>query len=307
MQPMIIDCDPGLDDALALLYAFGQTKLFDIKGIVTVGGNQTLEKVTNNACFISQYAPYTIPIIKGTVKPLLKPLHTSSLIHGSSGMGNIDTTHTKIIDQNNMLNYYEQILTSSEHPVAIVALGPLTNIAILISQLPHLLHKIKYIALMGGAMAKGNVTPCAEFNIFADPHSAKIVFDSNIQIFMCGLDATHQAYMLDSEIEVFPENTPVSKLAKAILKDYLNSYKKLTKDRVYMHDLCPLAFLSYPEYFNTKQARITVILEGETEGMTLTYLDHPNANVSVVTYVDREQVIAIFTNTIANLLTVKHA
>lgn len=297
MQPIIIDCNPGLDDALALLFAFGQTEKFRVQGIVTVAGIQTIEKTTNNACFITQYAPYNIPIIKGSHKPLISLIQTNNALNGLSAL--IDQSETKPQPEKiSMLNFYENELEKASEPIGIFATGPLTNIAIVISQLPHLLHKIKFIAINGGSSLQENTSIN---NINMDPHSAKIVFESNLEIFLAPLELTVNNKVFKKEIQIFPENTKATKLCKNILKAYLEHSRNTTKDYVILHDTMTLMMVAYPEYFSQKNAKVKVQIEGETKGMIQVQYDHPSSNVHVATKIDKENLLAIFTKTIENI------
>ena len=191
---IIIDCDPGIDDAVALAAAFANRDKLNILGICTVAGNQSIDKVTENALRIVNFlgAP-EIPVAKGASEPLVKKACPAATVHGENGLGNTELPKgDNVIVSNNAITFMEETIRNlpEGEKITLVPLGPLTNIALLLKVYPEVKEKIDEICLMGGSASGGNVTATAEFNIWHDPEAAKIVFESGVNVVMCGLDVT---------------------------------------------------------------------------------------------------------------------
>lgn len=191
---MVVDCDPGHDDAVAIMLAAGSPSV-DLLAITTVAGNQTLEHTTRNACVVATVAGIDVPIAAGCDRPLLRALTTSPEIHGHSGLDGPPPIEPTVLPvERHAVELLVDSVMARPHEVTIVATGPLTNLALALRLEPRLASMVAKVVLMGGAAAtRGNVTPVAEFNIFADPEAASIVFDASWPLTMVGLDATHQA------------------------------------------------------------------------------------------------------------------
>ena len=189
--PIVIDCDPGHDDAIAILLAIASPEV-ELRGITTVAGNQTLEKTTRNALKVLELAGRTdIPVAAGAAAPLKRTLRVAANVHGASGLDGPDLPEpaTKPIE-----GHAADVLDEWLEPgVVLVPTGPLTNVALLLERHPEVEERLERIVWMGGAMAEGNVTPAAEFNAFVDPEAAAAVFGSGIPVTMIGLDITHKA------------------------------------------------------------------------------------------------------------------
>lgn len=200
--PIIIDCDPGHDDAIAILLALAHPGELDIRGITTVGGNQILDKITDNALKILSFVNADIPVAKGAAAPLLGKLVTGEEAHGESGMDGpaLPASKFKPVEQG-AVEFMLEIIRASEEKITLVPTAPLTNIALLIMAYPEVKERIEKISLMGGGLAYGNVTRTAEFNIYVDPEAARIVFESGIPIVMSGLDVTDKAAIFEEEIQ----------------------------------------------------------------------------------------------------------
>jgi ribosylpyrimidine nucleosidase len=199
-MPLILDCDPGHDDAIALLLA-GHNPGLDLLGVSVVSGNQTIEKTTVNALSICQYLGINVPVAMGAEKPLQKPAMICPEIHGASGLDGV--TFPPLTKKLDPRQGYELIidLCLSHQGVILVPTGPLTNIALALKHEPKIKDHIAKIVLMGGSMGFGNVTPAAEFNILVDPEAAEIVFASGLPIYMNGLDVTREVLVHHSIIE----------------------------------------------------------------------------------------------------------
>jgi pyrimidine-specific ribonucleoside hydrolase len=197
--PIVIDCDPGHDDAIAILLALSSPEV-DLRGITTVGGNQTLDKTTRNALKVLELAGRTdVPVAAGADRPLQRELRTAAHVHGESGMDGPDLPEptTKTVDAH-AADFLAELI---EPGVVLVPTGPLTNVALLLERHPDVRDRLDRIVWMGGAVAEGNVTPAAEFNAFVDPEAAAAVFASGIPITLIGLDVTHKALFTQEHAE----------------------------------------------------------------------------------------------------------
>lgn len=199
---IILDCDPGHDDAVAILLA-GHHPEIDLLAITTVSGNQSVDKTTHNALKVCSLANLrTVPIARGMDRPLVRPARHAANIHGESGMDGpvIPEPDIEPVPQH-AVDFLIELLLNSDGDITLVPTGPLTNIAIAMRREPRIIPKIKSISLMGGAIGLGNTTPAAEFNIYADPEAAAIVFGCGRPITMCPLEVTHQALATDAVLE----------------------------------------------------------------------------------------------------------
>ena len=199
---MILDVDPGHDDAVALMMACGSPDL-DLLAVTTVAGNVPLEKTTRNALRVLSLVGHThVPVAAGAAAPLCRPLHTAEDIHGESGLEGTEIPEAGFAsDKRSAVDLIADTLRASPQPVTLVPVGPLTNVATLLCEHPDLKKKIAHVSLMGGSIGLGNTTPAAEFNIFVDPEAAREVFDSGLPVTMSGLDVTHQAGVGPAERE----------------------------------------------------------------------------------------------------------
>lgn len=294
MRYLLIDCDPGHDDALAILTACAYKDELKILGITTVGGNQTLDKVTKNAGNILHFLREEIPLAKGQEGPLVKPLSTAPEAHGDSGMDGpyFEKKDYPLASENGVTFLYEKIMGCPQK-VTIAALAPLTNLALLLRTFPEVKEKIACISMMGGGLDHGNCTALAEFNIYADPEAAQMVFSSGIPMIMAGLDVTEKACVTEEEIERLGKKGRVSRLAYELLRFYHETGKQFGFTDSPVHDLCAVACLLEPDMFAGTYEHIQVITEeGRSRG--LTYADRrltcrEDKNVLVLDRVDRKR------------------
>jgi inosine-uridine nucleoside N-ribohydrolase len=193
---IILDCDPGHDDAIALLLALASPEL-RLLGVTTVSGNQTLEKTTANAIRVLDYLGRDeIPVAAGAPRPLVRERHAAAHVHGETGLDGPDLPPpSRRPEPTHAIDWIAQAVVESPRPVTLVATGPLTNVALFLARYPELDARLERVVLMGGAIAQGNATPAAEFNLWADPEAAHRVFASGLELTMVGLDVTHQALM----------------------------------------------------------------------------------------------------------------
>ncbi|AUJ30680.1 MAG: pyrimidine-specific ribonucleoside hydrolase RihA [Liquorilactobacillus hordei] len=308
MKKIIIDCDPGHDDALALIMAVAAPEL-DILAVTTSAGNQTPDKTLNNAMrMLTLLKQKNIPVAGGNKKPLMQDLIIAENVHGETGLDGAvlpepDFEPVKIP----AIQLIAETLSSSADPITLVVTGPMTNIALFLQVYPQLKTKIEQIVFMGGAINTGNYTPRSEFNIAVDPESAKIVINSGIPLVMAGLDLTHQAQIYQEEIENIRKihNEVAPSVAGQL--DFYGIYYGQDKwgfKGIPLHDPCTIAWLQHPEYFEGTKYHVDVevtgtLTRGETVVDRFDLLNLPK-NVYVLTKIQRQKFIYLLTNAIAS-------
>lgn len=262
-RKLIIDCDPGQDDAINLLMALAPTDDFDILGITTVAGNVGLEKTTRNARLICDLARRSdIPVYAGAAAPLKLALATAEFIHGKEGLDGIEIFEpAHPLSEGSAAKFIIQTIQNSPTPVTLVVTGPMTNIAVALQQATDIQKNIDQIVFMGGAFCEGgNITPSAEFNIYVDPHAAHIVFKCSVPKVAFGLDVTYQVLTgpdVIARIEAI-NNLP-ARAAAGILKSYERTDTARFGNQVApLHDPCTIAWLLKPEIFDLKSCNIRV-------------------------------------------------
>lgn len=267
-RKIIIDTDPGIDDAVAISAAVFSESL-QVELITTVAGNVSVEKTTNNALRLVEFFGKNIPVAKGATKPLIRSTKDASHIHGDTGMDGFDfPSPTRKICEKNAVDKMREVIESSEEKITVVPIGPLTNIALLLSCYPECKDNIEEIVLMGGSSGRGNDTPAAEFNIYADPEAAKIVVNSGVPIVMCPLDVTTVATLDLDTINGLRDMNKVGKM----FYDLFNHYRggSVARGGLKMHDLTTIAYLTKPELFKTQECFVDVETAGEyTAGFTV--------------------------------------
>ncbi|HHQ4446282.1 TPA: pyrimidine-specific ribonucleoside hydrolase RihA [Aeromonas hydrophila] len=272
--PVILDCDPGHDDAIALILALASPEL-KVLAVTTSAGNQTPDKTLNNALrILTLLGRDDIPVAAGAPKPLARELIIADNVHGESGLDGPKLPDPAFAPMAmTALELMAKCLRESPDPVTLVPTGPLTNIALLLATHPELKAKIARIVLMGGAAGPGNWTPAAEFNIYVDPQAADMVFKSGLPITMCGLDVTHQAQVMDEDIErVRAITNPVAQCVAGLL-DFFMIYHRDPKwgfAGAPLHDPCTIAWLLAPALFHGVECRVDIETGGtHTSGMTV--------------------------------------
>lgn len=294
--PVILDCDPGHDDAIAMLLACASPHI-DVKAVTTTGGNQTVAKTTYNALRILKFINQDIPVAVGADKPIIRTLETAPSVHGESGLDGPELPepdHGAL--QMSAVELMAQVVENSEEPVTLVPTGPLTNIAVFLLAYPHLRKKIRRISLMGGSAIGGNWTAAAEFNILVDPESADIVFRSGIPITMSGLDVTHRAAVYPEDIErIRSRGGKVADLVADLLDFFIKFHKSIGWEFAPLHDPCAVACLIRPNMFVSKKVPVHIDITGDyTTGCTVTdlrNLQHSNPNTDVLLDVDQHAFI----------------
>ncbi|MBL0532433.1 pyrimidine-specific ribonucleoside hydrolase RihA [Aeromonas dhakensis] len=272
--PVILDCDPGHDDAIALILALASPEL-KVLAVTTSAGNQTPDKTLNNALrILTLLGRDDIPVAAGAPKPLARELIIADNVHGESGLDGPKLPAPAFAPvAMTALELMASCLRESPEPVTLVPTGPLTNIALLLAAHPELKQKIARVVLMGGAAGAGNWTPAAEFNIYVDPEAADMVFKSGLPITMCGLDVTHEAQVMDEDIErVRGITNPVAQCVAGLL-DFFMIYHRDPKwgfAGAPLHDPCTIVWLLAPALFHGVECRVDIETGGtHTSGMTV--------------------------------------
>ena len=307
MKPVILDVDPGHDDAVALMMACGAPDL-DILAVTTVAGNVPLEKTTRNALRILSLIGRTdVPVAAGAASPLERPLYTAESIHGESGLDGPEIPDPIFEpDERGAVDLIAGILRESSEPVTLIPVGPLTNIAMLLREHPELKNRIARISLMGGSVGLGNTTPAAEFNVYVDPEAAREVFDSGLPITMCGLNVTHQAGAGPAERDRLRSAGRFGGVVAELLEFFASTYQRVFGfDAPPLHDPVAVAAVLRPGLLTTHPMRVDVECDSElTRGETVCDFygvtgRQPNAAVSVE--LDRDGFFELLYESLARL------
>jgi purine nucleosidase len=264
-----MDCDPGQDDAIALLLAMSSPDELEMLGITTVAGNVPLELTERNARLICDIAGRSdIPVYAGCSRPMRRDLLTAENVHGKTGIDGVEIVTPKqpLQDQHAVDFIVDTLLAAGEESITLVPTGPLTNIATAIEKNPAILNAVDEIVLMGGAMREGgNHSPSAEFNILVDPHAADIVFACGRPITVMGLDVTHQVLALSERRERIRRINNSAATATAGMLDFFDRHdtNKYSSLGAPLHDPCTIAYLLKPDLFDGKVCNLTVETESE--------------------------------------------
>lgn len=310
-RPIIIDCDPGQDDAVALLLAMASPDELDIRGVTCVAGNVPLELTTANARRLVELVGRTdIPVYAGCPGPLLRPLITAENVHGKTGLDGCNLPPPSIaLAEGHAVDFIvETCLAAGPEGITLCPLGPLTNIAQAIVKEPRILPNIAEIVLMGGAaMITGNTTPSAEFNIYVDPHAAHVVFECGRPVVMIPLDVTHKAITTPERLDAIRAiGSPVS----AVVAGMLDFYDRFDMDRYGMaggplHDPCVIAYLLRPDLFAGRHVRVAIETRSElTMGRTVVdwwAITGEEPNALVINEIDADGFYALINERLARL------
>jgi len=274
MKKIILDCDPGHDDAMAILLAHGNPEI-ELVAITTVAGNQTLDKTSLNARRVATVAGIRdVPVAAGCDRPLTRELKTAGYIHGESGLdGPAFGEPTVPLDSRHAVDLIIELLMHSNGDITLVPTGPLTNIAMAVRKEPRIVPKVQELILMGGAYTRGNTTPAAEFNIYVDPEAAEIVFRAGWPLTMVGLDLTHQALATPAVLErIAALGTPVARIAVQLMEFFRQTYRRNAGfDSPPVHDPCAVARVIDPNVMQCVNAFVAIETRGEySSGMTVT-------------------------------------
>lgn len=267
-RPIIIDTDPGIDDAVALAIALYSEKV-DVKLITTIAGNVNIDVVTNNTLKLLKFFGKNVPVAKGATEPLIEKLEEATSVHGVSGMDGYEFEEgdkNLLLDEHAVLAMRRTIMESPDK-VTLVPIGPLTNIGLLLKMFPEVKQNIEEIILMGGSLARGNKGVMSEFNIANDPEAAKIVFNSGIKVTMVGLDIGMSAQIRPENCVAVKELNRVGEMIYGLFQHYRGGS---LKTGLRMYDATAMAYLLKPELFKVEHTFIDVELNGSmTRGCTV--------------------------------------
>ncbi|HUB71140.1 MAG TPA: nucleoside hydrolase [Acidimicrobiales bacterium] len=307
-RKIIIDCDPGHDDAMAVLLAAGSPEI-ELLGITTVAGNQTLPKTTLNARRICSVAGIdNVPICQGCAGPLVRPLIIAADVHGDSGLdGPKFPEPTVPLSDEHAVDFIARTVLASPGEVTLVPVGPLTNIAVAMRREPRIVDAVQEVVLMGGSTERGNYRPAAEFNILVDPEAAAAVFGAAWPVTMVGLNLTHQAGATPQTVErIRSLGTPLSQVVVELLDFFRSTYLAVEgMPDPPVHDPCAVARVGWPDLVRVEKTFVAIETRGEwTAGMTVTDLigrfgQEPNVNVATV--LDKEGFWDVMVKAIAQL------
>ena len=301
---IILDCDPGHDDAVALLFAARHTHLL---GVTTVSGNVPLDLTTHNALITAQLLNIDVPVHAGADRPLVGERRHAPEIHGESGLGGPKLPPlNREVASHDAVNYLIDTICAHDD-LWLVAVGPLTNVALALRLAPDIATKLNGISIMGGSTTFGNTTPAAEFNIFADPEAADVVFKSGATIKMCGLNLTHQFDLREPDVQAMRK---ISNRAGNFVADMLEFFrdthaKHFEQFSAPLHDPCAVMALTHPELLRFEKRNVAVELRGEhTQGMTVVdergvRSDLPK-NAEVGMHIEREKALEVLLETVAS-------
>lgn len=272
-RKIILDCDPGHDDAVAMLLAHGNPEI-ELLAVTTVGGNQTLPKVTDNARRIATLiGMHSVPIAAGCVKPLVRPVEIAPDVHGDTGLDGVTLPEPAPLAKQHAVDLIiDTVMSHEPGEITLVPTGPLTNIAMAVRKEPRIVERVKEVVLMGGGYHVGNWSPVAEFNIKVDPEAAHIVFNEPWEVLMVGLDLTHQALATDEVTEKIQKlGGPIANFTLDLFKFFRKAYQDAQGfEFPPVHDPCTIAYLIDPKVMETVRVPIDVELTGAlTVGMTV--------------------------------------
>ncbi len=308
-RKIIIDTDPGQDDAVAILLALASPEL-EVLGITTVAGNVPLALTTRNAQLIVGLSGQTVPIVAGRDRPLNRQLVTAEYVHGQTGLDGIDLgePHVPVTPGDGVDFIIDTLRREAPGTVTLVPIGPLTNIAAAFARAPDIIPRVQQVVLMGGAYFEvGNVTPTAEFNIYVDPEAAAQVLNSGVDVVMMPLDVTHKALTSADWIAGLRALGTRAGEAVASWTDFFERYdrEKYGAEGAPLHDPCTIAYLIRPELFSGRRINVEIETEGRyTTGMTVADwwgVTGREPNALFIRDIDREGFFTLLTERIATL------
>ena len=297
-RKVVLDTDPGIDDAMALLYLHVCDNL-ELLGITTILGNASIENCTNNALFLCEQFGITAPVYRGADRGMTgkQPEDYPDFVHGLNGLADIEVTVAdKSAEDQDACTFLLESSNANPGEITIIAIGRMTNIAMALNKDPTFANRVKEIIFMGGAATcEGNVNTWAEANIIGDPEAASIVFNSNIPLVMVGLDVTLQTRMSQAFVNsLMPDLSPLQSLLLSINSVYASFYKTNQNwDEFPVHDSSAIAYAHNPDLFGRELGRLSCILAGEQRGRTL-FVPDPAGNHQVCLSVDSNAMLDDF-------------
>ena len=293
-RKIILDCDPGHDDAIAIMLAVASPEL-DVLGVTTTYGNVSLENTTQNALKILELCGSKVPVYAGASQPLVRNRISAEFVHGKSGLDGPELpAPARVAEPMRAAEFIIESVLAHPDEVTLCPVGAMTNVALAMRLEPRIVPLIQEIALMGGGTELGNWTPAAEFNILCDPHAARIIFESGVKITMFGLNVTHQALALPQHITAIRQGgRRTSQIAAELLEFFKLAYhERYGYEGPALHDPCIIAYLVRPELFSFQTMSVHVDTnEGPSYGRTVcdvyNVLKEPaNANVAMTVNAD---------------------
>jgi purine nucleosidase len=287
---IILDCDPGQDDAVAILLALASPEEIEVLAVTAVAGNVPLSLTERNARQLVELAGRAadVPVHAGCARPMARALETAEYVHGETGLNGVALPEPSrpLASAHAVDAIVDLVMGRPEGTVTLCPIGPLTNVALAMLKEPRLAPRLREIVLMGGAMGLGNVTPAAEFNIYVDPHAAAVVFGAGAPLTMLGLDVTHQALVTPERLARFAAmGTEVGRACHGML-DFFNRFdtERYGAPGGPLHDPCVIAYLLRPDLFTGKACRVEIETEGRSVGRTNVHWwprepQEPNATV----------------------------
>ena len=287
INKIILDSDPGIDDAMAILFAEAHPAI-ELKAITTVYGNATIENGTNNALYLKEKNGFKADIVQGTDRPLVRdPVGPTVIVHGETGFGDVHAPKVTTLqaDPRPAYQYIIDAVKAEPGEITLVAVGPLTNLALALEAAPEITSLVKEVVIMGGAFGmnehRGNVTPYAEANIHDDPHAADIVFTAPWPVVVIGLDVTEESFFSKDYLDQLRDDAgEVGQFIWDISRYYLDFYsKKVGLEGCHVHDPSAIAYVIDPTLFTLREGPIRVVTDGPAEGLTIQKFDgrkHPH-------------------------------
>lgn len=300
---IILDCDPGVDDAVAILLALASPQEIELLGITTVAGNVPLERTAYNARRICTLAGRKdIPVYAGCSRPMLEATGRVSTVHGNDGLGNVRLPEPGFaLQSQHAVDFIIHSVHAEPGQITLCPIGPMTNIALALIKDPSIIPKIRKIVFMGGAaFCPGNTSPVAEFNIYVDPWAAHVVLSAGIPQVMLGLDVTMKARMNTAYLDALQRVNPLLETATAMMRSY-------GANDPCLHDPCVIAWLIAPHLFSGVQGQINVSYQDDMHrGQTLVavqprHLKNGAANIEVITEVDNPGLLEILSERLGRL------
>jgi inosine-uridine nucleoside N-ribohydrolase len=260
VSDILLDCDPGHDDAIALLLALASPEV-RLLGVTTVAGNQTLEKTTANAIRVLDHVGRAdVPVAAGAARPLVREQRVAAEVHGESGLdGPALPPPSRAPERTHAVDWIADMVRAHPRPLTLVATGPLTNVALFLARYPELAGGLEGVVLMGGAIGQGNVTPAAEFNVWADPEAASRVFQSGVDLTMVGLDVTHRALMRPAHAQQLSHAGRAGRLVAELFSFYAQFHRRdYGWDGAPVHDAVAIAHVIDPSLLTTSHCGVIV-------------------------------------------------
>ena len=308
-KPIIIDCDPGADDAIALFLALAFPEQLNVLGVTTVAGNVPLSLTQKNArCLCELAGRHDLPIYAGCPRPLLRPLMTAEAVHGKTGLDGISLPEPQIpLQAQHAVDFLIETLLQTTETITLATLGPLTNVAVAMIKEPAICQHIEEIVMMGGAVTQGNITPSAEFNLYVDPHAAHVIATADVPLTLMSLDVTHQAIATPERLSAIRAgNSPISAAVLGLIDHYgAHDMKRYGLAGPPLHDPCVIAYLLQPDLFTSRRAYVAIETSSElTMGRTVVdwwHVTNKQPNANVVETIQAEAFYQLLTQAIAKL------